>query len=81
MGNDGLCRVLPIDLWEYFRSVPGCNQDYWDLLRACLTEFWGPQTVPLAELEIPERQRRMAELVAADRRSDLEALLAHRATM
>ncbi|MBZ5739237.1 glycosyltransferase family 2 protein [Nocardioides mangrovi] len=69
-------RVLPIDLWEYFRAVPGCSDDYWDLLRAGLAEFWGPDTVPVEQLELPDRQRRMALLVAADRRADLEALLA-----
>ena len=74
-------RVLPIDLWEYFRSVPGCSPEYWALLRSGLAEFWGPDTVPLEELEVPERQRRMAGLVAADRRAELETLLGGRATM
>lgn len=69
-------RVLPIDLWEYFRAVPGCTEEYWDLLRSGLAEFWGPDTVPIEQLELPDRQRRMALLVAADRRADLEALLA-----
>ncbi|MEP9362470.1 glycosyltransferase family 2 protein [Nocardioides sp. CN2-186] len=68
-------RVLPVDLWEYFRCAPDASEEYWELLRGCLAEFWGPETVPLAQADLPARQRRMAELVVADRRDDLRDVI------
>lgn len=70
-------RVLPIDMWEYFRAVPGCPEEYWTMLRAGVLEFWGPDTVPFERTGLPLRQRLMGWLVAQDRRSDLETLLVH----
>ena len=68
-------RVLPIDMWEYFRAVPGCSDDYWDLLRTGTTEFWNPATVPFEQTSLPLRQRLMGWLVCQGRRSDLAALI------
>lgn len=70
-------RVLPIDMWEYFRAVPGCDDAYWGLLREGVREFWNPATVAFEETALPLRQRLMGWLVAHDRRVDLEALLEH----
>jgi CDP-glycerol glycerophosphotransferase len=70
-------RVLPIDMWEYFRAVPGCSAEFWDLLRDGVCEFWHDGTVPFEQTALPLRQRLMGWLVAQDRRADLEALLAH----
>lgn len=69
-------RVLPVDMWEYFRAVPGCSGEYWSLLRAGVAEFWGPDTVPFERTGLPLRQRLMGWLVAQDRRAELEELLA-----
>jgi CDP-glycerol glycerophosphotransferase len=69
-------RVLPIDMWEYFRCVPGCSQDYWALLRACVEEFWGGHTVPFEQTTLPPRQRLMGALVADGDRDQLEDLVA-----
>ena len=68
-------RVLPIDMWEYFRAVPGCSDEYWDLLRAGTTEFWNPDTVPFEQTSLPLRQRLMGWLVCQGRRSDLAVLI------
>ena len=69
-------RVLPVDLWEYFRCAPDASEEYWELLRAALAEFWGPETLPLAHADLPLRQRQMAELVTGNRRTELRDLLA-----
>lgn len=68
-------RVLPIDMWEYFRAVPGCSEEFWTLLRQGVTEFWNPDTVPFERTTLPLRQRLMGWLVAQDRRTDLERLV------
>ncbi|MGH3348358.1 MAG: glycosyltransferase family 2 protein [Nocardioides sp.] len=70
-----LRRVLPVDLWEYFRAVPGCEDAYWVMLRDGLRELWNPQTLPFERTVVPLRQRIMGWLVASDRRADLEAYL------
>ncbi|WP_121253138.1 glycosyltransferase family 2 protein [Nocardioides ferulae] len=69
-------RVLPVDMWEYFRAAPTASEEYWDALRAALTEFWNSDTVPFERTSLPLRQRLMGWLVQADRRADLGSLLA-----
>jgi CDP-glycerol glycerophosphotransferase len=68
--------VLPVDMWEYFRSVPQCSEEYWTMLRDAVREFWNPSTVPFEETLVPVQQRLMGWLVTEDRRTDLEALIA-----
>lgn len=68
--------VLPVDMWEYYRSVPQCSEEYWSLLRDAVREFWNPATVPFEETDVPVQQRLMGWFVAKDRRADLEALIA-----
>jgi CDP-glycerol glycerophosphotransferase len=67
--------VLPVDMWEYFRSVPGCSDEYWATLRAAVLEFWTPDTVPFEKTRVPVQQRLMGWLVVQNRRADLEHLL------
>ncbi|HEY0776269.1 MAG TPA: glycosyltransferase [Nocardioidaceae bacterium] len=67
--------ILPVDLWEYFRAVPGCSDEYWDLLRAGLAEFWSEETVPFHRTWIPVQQRLMGWLVSQGRREDLVRLI------
>lgn len=68
-------RVLPIDMWEYFRAVPGCSDDYWQLLRAGTNEFWNADTVPFERTSLPLRQRLMGWLVCQGRREDLSVMI------
>lgn len=70
-----LTDVLPVDMWEYFRSVPYCSDEYWITLRAAVLEFWTADTVPFEKTRVPVQQRLMGWLVAQDRRADLEHLL------
>ncbi|MGZ5398968.1 MAG: glycosyltransferase family 2 protein [Nocardioides sp.] len=70
-----LRRVLPIDLWEYFRAVPGCSDDYWGMLRDGVIELWHDDGVPFEQTALPLRQRIMGWLVGRDRRQDLEEFL------
>ncbi len=67
--------VLPVDMWEYYRSVPRCTDEYWATLRNAVREFWNPSTVPFEEVLVPVQQRLMGWFVAQDRRRDLEALI------
>ncbi|MET1000114.1 MAG: glycosyltransferase family 2 protein [Marmoricola sp.] len=80
-GSDEVTRtffdyVLPVDMWEYFRSVPQGSDEYWTMLRDAVREFWNPSTVPFEDVLVPVQQRLMGWFVAQDRRSDLEALIA-----
>lgn len=68
-------EVLPIDMWEHFRAVPGCSDEYWRLLRDAVREFWGEHTLPFERTAVPVQQRVMGCLVARDRREDLVDLL------
>ncbi|MGZ8750613.1 MAG: glycosyltransferase family 2 protein, partial [Pseudonocardia sp.] len=64
-------RVLPIDMWEYFRAVPGCSDAYFDLLSHGVNQLWVPEGVPFEQTALPLRQRIMGWLVGRDRRVDL----------
>lgn len=68
-------EVLPIDMWEHFRAVPGSGHDYWCLLRDGVRDIWGTHTLPFDRARIPVQQRMMGWLVAQDRRGDLERFL------
>jgi glycosyltransferase involved in cell wall biosynthesis len=67
--------VLPVDMWEYYRSVPQCSEEYWTVLRDSVREFWNPATVPFEDTLVPVQQRLMGWFVYQDRRSDLEELI------
>jgi len=69
-------EVLPVDMWEYFRAVPGCTDEYWTTLVAGVRDLWNASTVPFERTAVPPHQRLMGWLVAQDRRRDLEDLLA-----
>ena len=68
-------EILPIDMWEHFRSVPGCTEEYWTTLRDAVVEFWNPRTLPFEHVNLPAQQRLMGWFVAHSRRADLEELL------
>ncbi len=67
--------VLPVDMWEYYRSVPGCSEEYWTLLHEAVNELWNATTLRFEDTLVPVQQRLMGWLVSQGRRSDLEALI------
>jgi glycosyltransferase involved in cell wall biosynthesis len=69
-------EVLPVDMWEYFRAVPGASEEYWSLLVDGVRELWNEDTVPFEQTRVPAQQRLMGWFAAQGRRTDLEALLA-----
>lgn len=80
-GNPAVSRVLeteilPVDMWEYCEAVPGCSDEFWDLLVAAFREFWGGQRVAYTEAMIPPHERLMGWLVTEGRREDLVRLFA-----
>ncbi len=70
-----LSEVLPIDMWEHFRAVPGADEEYWTLLRDGVRELWNPSTIPFEETSVRVQHRLMGWLVHEDRREDLERLI------
>ena len=68
-------KILPVDMWEYFRASARASPEYWDLLREAMDEFWNSDTVPFTQAKVPVQQRLMGWLVRADRRDDLLRVL------
>jgi CDP-glycerol glycerophosphotransferase len=67
-------EILPVDMWEYCEAVPGCTDEFWDLLVSAFREFWGGSRVAYTEAMIPPHERLMGWLVTEGRREDLVAL-------
>lgn len=67
-------EILPVDMWEYFRAVPGCSQEYWGLLCSAVTEFWSNE-LSFDRTSVPVQQRLMGWLVTNARRGELERLI------
>ncbi len=68
--------VLPVDLVQYVRCVPGCSDEYWRTLVAMVRELWGAGSpVPIEDTLVPVEQRLLGWLVLHDRRADVERLL------
>ena len=71
-----LRRVLPIDLWEYFRAVPQAGPEYFEVLRAGLARLWPEDgLVPWQRTAIPLRHRISGWLVLRGMRAELEDFL------
>lgn len=68
-------RILPVDMWEYFRASVTGSDEYWQTLRSVTAEFWNEGTVPFVETQLPVQQRLMGWLVLQDRRSELAELI------
>jgi CDP-glycerol glycerophosphotransferase len=68
-----LTKVLPVDMWEYFRGSIGNSDAYWTALRHSLHTIW--DEVPFHTSMVPVHQRLMGWLVAHDRQADLKHLL------
>jgi CDP-glycerol glycerophosphotransferase len=67
-------RVLPGDLHCYFVELPGCSDDWWELLRGGVLEFWGSRSLMHSGL-LPEH-RLTGWLVEQGRREDATAVMA-----
>lgn len=72
-------EILPVDMWEYCEAVPGCTDEFWDLLVSAFREFWGCPAngfgrVPYTAAMIPPHERLMGWLVTEGRRDDLVRL-------
>jgi glycosyltransferase involved in cell wall biosynthesis len=65
--------VLPGDLHRYFSEIPGCSDEWWDLLVAGVREFWGARS--LTHSGLPPAHRLTGWLVQMDRREDAEAVM------
>ena len=66
-------RVLAGDLPRYFTEIPGCSEEWWDLLVAGVREFWGVRT--LARSGLPPVHRLTGWLVGQDRRAEAELVM------
>ncbi len=65
---------LPGDLPVYFREIPGCDDDYWQLLSTATRALFDGLP-PIERANLPVAQRVLGWLVARGRRADAEALL------
>jgi glycosyltransferase involved in cell wall biosynthesis len=72
-------RVLAGDLWRYFLEIPGSSDEWWDLLRDGVREFWGQRS--LVHSGLPPVHRLCGWLVEQDRRSDAAALMTWAGTL
>lgn len=66
-------RVLAGDLPRYFVEIPGCSDDWWELLRAMVLEFWVDRS--LVHSGLPPVQRLTGWLVEQGRREDAAAVM------
>jgi len=68
-------RVLAGDLHRYFTEIPGCSDEWWDLLVAGVREFWGDRS--LTHSGLPPVHRLCGWLVQVDRREDAVLVMEH----
>jgi len=71
-------RVLAGDMWRYFLEIPGCPDEWWQLLRDCVMEFWGDHS--LVHSGLPPLHRLVGWLVEQDRRCDATAVIEYAAS-
>lgn len=68
-------KVLAGDLHRYFTEIPGCSDEWWDLLVAGVREFWGDRS--LVHSGLPPVHRLTGWLVEQDRRDDAVLVMEH----
>ncbi|MGB0100578.1 MAG: glycosyltransferase family 2 protein [Nocardioides sp.] len=68
-------RVLAGDLHRYFIEIPGCPDDWWDLLVAGVRDLWGDRS--LVHSGLPPVHRLTGWLVEQGRREDAAAVMEH----
>lgn len=72
-------RVLPGDLHRYFTEIPGCPDEWWDLLVAGVRELWGDRS--LVHSGLPPVHRLTGWLVEQGRREDAELVMRYVAAL
>jgi glycosyltransferase involved in cell wall biosynthesis len=70
-------RVLPGDLWRYFELIPGASDEWWELLRQGVCEFWGERS--LVDSGLPPVHRLTGWLVEQGRRAEAAAVMSYAA--
>ena len=70
-----LDRVLAGDLHRYFTEIPGCSDEWWDLLVAGVREFWGTRS--LVHSGLPPVHRLTGWLVQQGRREEATAVMSY----
>jgi len=68
-------RVLAGDLHRYFSEIPGCDDEWWELLRTGVQSIWGSRSLTHSGL-LPA-DRLVGWLVEQGRRSDAEAVVTY----
>jgi glycosyltransferase involved in cell wall biosynthesis len=68
-------RVLAGDLHRYFAELPGCDDDWWELLRTGVQSIWGSRSLTHSGL-LPA-DRLVGWLVEQGRRADAQAVVAY----
>ena len=68
-------RVLAGDLHRYFAELPGCDDEWWELLRTGVLSIWGSRSLTHSGL-LPS-DRLVGWLVEQGRRSEAEAVVAY----
>jgi CDP-glycerol glycerophosphotransferase len=68
-------RVLAGDLHRYFAEIPGCDDEWWELLRTGVTAIWGSRSLTHSGL-LPV-DRLVGWLVERGRRADAEAVVTY----
>ena len=70
-------RVLAGDLHRYFAEIPGCSDEWWELLRLGVQDLWADRSLTRSGL-LP-RDRLVGWLVEQGRRSDAASVVTHAA--
>lgn len=68
-------KVLAGDMHRYFTEIPGCSDEWWDLLVAGVREFWGSRS--LVHSGLPPVHRLTGWLVQMGRRDDAVLVMQH----
>ena len=66
-------RVLAGDLHRYFVEIPGCSDEWWELLSTGVRELWGRRS--LTHSGLPPVHRLTGWLVEQGRREDADAVM------
>jgi CDP-glycerol glycerophosphotransferase len=70
-------RVMAGDLWRYFLEIPGCSDEWWELLRSGIADLWGERS--LVHSGLPPLHRLTGWLVEQGRRGDAARVMAYAA--
>lgn len=69
-------RVLPGDLWQYFRQIEGADDEWWSLLVAGVRELWGEHG-SLTGSRMRPAHRLTGWFVEQDRRAEAAEVMAY----